>query len=117
MRLSAPNAISDRLCAATPDPIATAASISIHAAVIHSRQKARQISLDRAAWEATGIAPYGSLCTPSLFPESPSHENAAARAKVSSKKSVIVQSPLNPATAFAVGLPIAYAFRRGWIRI
>jgi SulP family sulfate permease len=24
---------------------------------------------------------------------------------------------LNPAAAFAVGLPIAYAFRRGWIRI
>ena len=24
---------------------------------------------------------------------------------------------LNPAAAFAVGLPIAYAFRRGWIRV
>jgi hypothetical protein len=24
---------------------------------------------------------------------------------------------LNPAAPFAVGLPIAYAFRRGWIRI
>jgi hypothetical protein len=24
---------------------------------------------------------------------------------------------LNPAAAFAVGLPIAYAFKRGWIRI
>jgi hypothetical protein len=24
---------------------------------------------------------------------------------------------LNPAAAFVIGLPIAYAFKRGWIRI
>jgi hypothetical protein len=24
---------------------------------------------------------------------------------------------LNPAAAFAVGLPIAYAFKRGWMRL
>jgi hypothetical protein len=56
IRLSVPKAISDRLCAATPAPIATAASISIHAAVTHARRKARRTSSGRPAREGTDIA-------------------------------------------------------------
>src|SRR5260370_19306331 len=45
--LSAPKAMRVRLCAATPEPMATAASISIQPAVIHSSQNARLIGPSR----------------------------------------------------------------------
>src|SRR6516164_6620665 len=53
IRLSAPNAMSERLWAAAPEPIATAASISIHPAVTHSRRSACLTRLARAGSEAT----------------------------------------------------------------
>jgi len=52
---SLPNATSSRLCAAMPAPIASAASMTIHAMDSCSKEKALRISLARMAASATGV--------------------------------------------------------------